>query len=223
MTEPHHHVFYAVQPIIQECLPKKVIQPLLKLLVQNGVIKQSLVPIAERTGIKVVCGYVRNQDFETFLKFVECMCKLCSDQPEGLIKAIPPALNSIVEATKHYDKEYNSEYTERVTAIMEHYKLLEKTTAVVETVEHMSERLEQLTLEESESVLQPVEEQKMEAIPAGAAAAAAAAATATVVPQVLSPFNAEMSKFKLCTQEVSLFRLNSGICVLVQLNMISCT
>ena len=199
MTEPHHHVFYAVQPTIQECLPKKVIQPLLKLLVQNGVIKQSLVPLAERTGIKVVCGYVRNQNFETFLKFVECMCKLCSDQPDELVKNIPPALNSIVEATKHYDSDYNSGYTKRVTAIMEQYKLLEKTTAVVETVEHVSERLEQLTLEESESVLQPVEEQKMEAIPAGAAAA-----TATVAPRVLSPFNAEMSKFKLCTQEASL-------------------
>ena len=221
MSEPHHHVFNAIQPQIQEGVPTKQIQPLLDLLVQNGVIKKAMVPVAKRAGIKVVCGYLRNQDFETFLKFVECLCKICSDKPGEFMKTIPPALNSIVEVTKHYDSEYNSEYTERVTAIMEQYELVEKTTAVVETEEHVSERLERLTLAETESVLQPVEEQKMEAIPAGAVAAAAA--TVVGVPQVLSPFNAEMSKFKLCTQEVSLFRLNSGICVLVQLNMISCT
>ena len=122
MSLPHHHVFNAIQPQIQEGVPIKKISPL---LLEKSIIKKQQADIAEkggRYGMKIMCGYIKNQTFETFLKFVECMCKLISIDPE-CDKTVSPVLASILEVVKDFDETNNTEHTKSIIDIFRTYQI----------------------------------------------------------------------------------------------------
>ena len=121
MSLPHHHVFNAIQPQIQEGVPMKKIIPL---LLDHSIIKQSQAALAKksgRNGMKIICGYIKNQPFDIFLKFVECLCKLISTDPE-CDKTVSPVLESIQEVVKDFDETNHTEHTETIIDIIKSYQ-----------------------------------------------------------------------------------------------------
>ena len=82
------------------------------LLLERGVIPPSVDEHCNtRDGIQKVVGYLRNKDFETFLKFVECIC--IADT--GVNKKI---LDSIFCAVQDFDARKSTQYSVRVEQII---------------------------------------------------------------------------------------------------------
>ena len=117
MSQPHHHVFNALQRSIIRSGP---VQPLLPLLLEKGVIKEEEVKMfdSKAHGMKILTSYLRNQDFDTFLKFVECFCEV-EERGEGFEKMEVSIVDSILNAVedfdaKHPDKAGNAEKVEEI-------------------------------------------------------------------------------------------------------------
>ena len=119
------------------------------LLLENSIIKQSQAALAKkggRNGMKIICGYIKNQTFDSFLKFVECLCKLISTDPE-CGKTVTPVLTSIVEVVKDFDDTNHTEHTKSIIAIIEQYqKPVEEEATVEEQETLVTEKLKSLTV-----------------------------------------------------------------------------
>ena len=116
MSQCHHHVFNALQREIYRSIPFEVLRPI---LLERGVIPPSLDrQCSTRNGIKIVVGYLRNQDFETFLKFVECIC-VARDANAIVGKQI---LDSIFCAAQDFDVRTSTQYSVQVEQIMKRFQ-----------------------------------------------------------------------------------------------------
>ena len=137
MSQPHHHVFNAIQRQINTGVPVKEV---LHLLLEKRVIKPELKDTVEKGGMKIVTGYLRNQDFDTFLAFVECVCIACCD-PMSSRKIMYETLDSIQQVVKDFDANHGTQHCSRVTAILDRYMnpatMLEGTSEVEEAGELM--------------------------------------------------------------------------------------
>ena len=131
MSAPHHHVFNAMQREIYHSI---VVEPLLPVLKDRGVIspeQDKLFREKSKNNIKILVGILRNQSFETFLSFVECIC-IAHEGPEGEGKVEKPIVVSMRNVVEDFDSQHNTEYVKRVDEIIDRYKktatFLEQTT-----------------------------------------------------------------------------------------------
>ena len=80
-----------------------------------------MVKMSGARGMKVVTSYLRNQNLQTFLDFVECLCIVGSD-PTASKHNIWPTLISIEEVVKDFDVNNGTEHCSTVTAILGRYQ-----------------------------------------------------------------------------------------------------
>ena len=120
MSAPHHHVFNAMQ---REIYHKVEVDPLLPILKDRGVIspeQNKLFKEKSKNNIKILVGILRNQTFETFLSFVECIC-IAHESPEGEGKVEKPIVVSMRNVVEDFDSKHNTEYVKRVDEIIDRY------------------------------------------------------------------------------------------------------
>ena len=101
MSQPHHHVFNALQRSIIRSVP---IHPLIPFLLKKGVIKKEDVRMfdSKTNGMKILTSYLRNQDFDTFLKFFECVCEV-QESEEGFKQMEVSIVGSILSVVEDFD------------------------------------------------------------------------------------------------------------------------
>ena len=88
-------------------------------MLERGVIPHSLDRQCDtKNGMKIVVGYLRNQDFETFLKFVECICVA----REANAKVEKQILDSIFSAVQDFDVKKSTHCSSQVEKIMERFQ-----------------------------------------------------------------------------------------------------
>ena len=120
MAQPHHYVFDSVHHVIEKDVK---VADIAVHLVDKKIIKTADASRYERKpknrGMAPLLQRLRNRSFETFLDFVECIF-LAQGAPSGKLKSIP-VVESIIEVVRDYDKQHQSEYTDRVIAVREKY------------------------------------------------------------------------------------------------------
>lgn len=122
MSEPHHHVYNALQREIYRSVPA---EQLLPMLLDKGVVQQKLADQIRMSpfGTKILVGYLRNQDFETFLKFLECIC-IAHETPEGGSKVEKPIVMTIRSVVADFDQRNDTKYTAEVDEIIHRFQKL---------------------------------------------------------------------------------------------------
>lgn len=146
MTEPHHHVFNAVQ---QDILRGVKILAVLPHLVDKKVIPESQVEWyagQPKNGMKILISYLRNQSYETFLNFVECIFLAQRDSPAQVQSTV---VRSMTAAVQDFDQRNNTTHAERIIDIQQKYmkQVEEEATKVVEPVVEERETLIKAPLE----------------------------------------------------------------------------
>ena len=115
MSQCHHHVINALQRVICSNIPNEV-RPI---LLERGVIPPSLDRLCNtKDWIKIVIGYLRDKDFETFLKFVECICiaRGATARPDKRI------LDSIFSVVQDFDARNSTQHSVQVEQIMKQFE-----------------------------------------------------------------------------------------------------
>lgn len=136
MTQPHHHVFNALQQVIIKSVK---IEAILGSLVEKKVITASDASRYKdkpKNGMKILISYLRNRSFETFLDFVECIF-LAQGEAPSKVQSVP-VVESMIIAVQDFDQRNNTTHTERLVAIQEKY--LKQKEEVVEEAEHTVEQ-----------------------------------------------------------------------------------
>lgn len=137
MTQPHHHVFNALQQSIIKGLTNDIFEH----LVLKGVIPESDVEsrYETRNGIKILIGYLRNRSFEDFLLFVECI--FLSQQQDPSKSKGSTLVESMVRAVQDFDQRNNTNYSERIIAVQSKY-LAPEASGLSERLAEMSMTLQ---------------------------------------------------------------------------------
>ena len=115
MSDCLHYVFDALQREICRLIPIEMRPILLK----RGVIPPSLDRLCNKTNwIKVVVGYLQDKDFDTFLKFVECICiaRNATARPDKQI------LDSILSVVQDFDARNSTQHSVQVDEIMKQFQ-----------------------------------------------------------------------------------------------------
>ena len=133
MTQPHHHVFNVLE---QEISRGVVIEPLLPLLLQKGVIQQSNKTMFEsrKNGMRILVGYLRSKDYDTFVRFVECIYE-AQQSPEGSSKIYLPIVKSIKQIVTDFDSRHNTQHVLKIDEIID---INEKVASLVKEVDIVS-------------------------------------------------------------------------------------
>lgn len=119
MGEPHHHVFNALQQVI---IRNVKIEPIFPHLIEKKVVPESDKPhylSKPKNGMKILISYLRNQSFETFLNFVECIFLAQRDLPSK--SQAVPVVESIVRAVEDFDMRNQSSHAKTIIAIQHKY------------------------------------------------------------------------------------------------------
>lgn len=107
MTQPHHHVFNALQAEIN----RVDVQPLLPLLLERGVFKrEEEYMFCGKIGTKVLTGFLRSKDYDTFLTFLSCIC----DHTKEL-----SIVTSIKDVIEDFDKRHGSCHALKVQEMLD--------------------------------------------------------------------------------------------------------
>lgn len=155
MSQPHHHVYNALQQaIIKTVKIEGVLQHL---------IDKEVIPEAHRerykknptNGMKILIAYLRNQSFETFLDFVECIF-LAQKEVPSKVQSVP-VVESMVKAVQDFDQRNNSTHAEKIIAIQEKYMQQQ-----FPTVEVQPQSATSLSLLPHEAVAKAEEEESSE-------------------------------------------------------------
>ena len=113
MSQPHHHVFNALQSEIYRSVPFEVLRPI---LLQEGVVPPSIDQSCDKeNGMRIVVGYLRNKGYEKFLKLVECMCTAQDPIVEKRI------LDSMLSAVQDFDAKNSTQHSAQVKQIIGEY------------------------------------------------------------------------------------------------------
>lgn len=134
MTQPHHHVFNVLE---QEISRELSIEPLLPPLLQKGVIQQSNKSMFEssKNGMRILVGYLRSKDYDTFVRFVECIYEAAHQSPEGSSKIYIPIVKSIKQIVTDFDSRHNTQHVLKIDEIID---INEKLAALVKEVQIVS-------------------------------------------------------------------------------------
>ena len=141
MTEPHHHVFNAVQ---KDILKGVKILAVLPYLVEKKVIPESQAEWYEsqpKNGMKILISYLRNQSYETFLDFVECIFLAQRDSPAKVQSTV---VGSMTAAVQDFDQRNSTTHAERIISIQQKYMKQVEEEATKVQVEPATEETETL-------------------------------------------------------------------------------
>ena len=131
MTQPHHHVFNALQ---QAIIKGVKIEAVLYHLVDRKVIPENDKERYEKNpknGMKILISFLRNQSYETFLDFVECIFLAQKDAPPSKVQIT--IVDSMIKAVQDFDQRNNSNHAKSIIDIQ--YKYMKRDTEEVETKE----------------------------------------------------------------------------------------
>ena len=115
MTQPHHHVFNVLQTAINRSVP---IEPLVDYLNKNNVIKSNEEAMFRRkNGMKILTGYLRSKDYDTFVGFVSAMSEayLSSDAGKKIDISI---ILSIQQIVLDFDKRNDTSHVKKINEII---------------------------------------------------------------------------------------------------------
>ncbi len=118
MTEPHHHVFNALQ---QAVIRGVKIEAILPHLVQKKIIPEADTKRYEsnpQNGMKILISYLRNRSYETFLDFTECIFLA---QKESPAKAQSTIIDSMIMAVQDFDQRNNTTHAQGIIDIQQKY------------------------------------------------------------------------------------------------------
>ena len=126
MTQPHHHAFNALEPLFHRKVP---ILPLIPILIEKDVISADEIDLKwfkdEHNGIKILTGYLRSKNYDTFLKFIESIFEVDAqqyDSASGGNSIVDFSLmKSVKEVVVDFDKKYNTTHADRIEEIFEKY------------------------------------------------------------------------------------------------------
>ena len=118
MTQPHHHVFNALESLFHRKVP---ILPLIPVLIEKGVISPDKKEwFDESNGIKVLTGYLRSKDYGTFLRFMESVFEAGAASSSGInIDFI--LMKSVKEVVDDFDKRFQTSHAKSIEEIFEKY------------------------------------------------------------------------------------------------------
>ena len=134
MTQPHHHVFNVLQGEINRHVS---LPPLLDSLEREGIAPEHLLDkFKRRDGMKYMTGYLRSRDYDTFVKFIQCMCET-SDKNMAIVESVRDTVND-------FDKRNETDHAKRIIEILERQK---KDTLLIESMS-LIEGVSGLSLEE---------------------------------------------------------------------------
>ena len=137
MGQPHHHVYMALEKAI---IKDVQIEPLIPHLISRKVLQESDIQHCQsrpKNGMKILIGYMRNQSFEAFLSFVECIFEAQRDAPSK-VQAVP-VVESMIRAVRDFDAKSHTTHAERLITIQGRYV---KQSTVDNEAEQIQERLE---------------------------------------------------------------------------------
>lgn len=136
MTQPHHHVFNVLQGAINSSVP---IEPLIDYLKQNNVIKKSEdeAMFRRKSGMKILTGYLRSKDYDTFVGFVSAMSEayLSSDIGKTIDISI---IMSIQQIVSDFDKRNNTSHVIKIDEIIHNLEQA-KSQTIIEPTEVVEE------------------------------------------------------------------------------------
>lgn len=118
MTEPHHHVFNALQ---QAIIRGVKVEALLPHLVHKKAIPESDIRRYEahpKNGIKILISYLRNQSYNTFLDFVECIFLAQKDSPAKVQSTV---VDSMIVAVQDFDQRKSTAHAKKIIDIQQKY------------------------------------------------------------------------------------------------------
>ncbi len=125
MTQPHHHVFNALEPLFHRKVP---ILPLIPILIEKNVISTEETEWFkdEHNGMKILTGYLRSRDYDTFLKFIESVFEASDQSTRGGSSSSSSTVDfslikTVEEVVVDFDKKYNTSHAGRIEEIMEIY------------------------------------------------------------------------------------------------------
>ena len=111
-----------------------------------------------KNGMKILISYLRNQSFETFLNFVECIFLAQRDIPSQATAA--PVVESMVKAVEDFDTQNKTSHAEAIVAIQHKYlkqfqaeAKVEQSPEATEAQESVSEYEDATPTEEAPTVL----------------------------------------------------------------------
>ncbi len=132
MSEPHHHVFNALQQAITKSVKT---QNVIGHLIQKGVIKENdrNTYASSKNGMKILIAFLRNKNYDTFLEFVDSIYLAQKDSPSTVQSTI---VDSIIMAVQDFDQRNDKNHAERVIAIQN--KHMKKSVAVEEALKEES-------------------------------------------------------------------------------------
>ena len=117
MSQPHHHVFNALQ---QSIVKGVNVQAILPHLITRGVIPpEESHRYESKSGMKILIGFLRNKSFEEFLTFVECIF-ITQQQDPSKSKALP-VIDAIIKAVEDFDQRNNTNHAEKIESIKSTY------------------------------------------------------------------------------------------------------
>ena len=158
---PHKHVFDCLKHVIIKNVKIKSIIPH---LVEKGVVPESDSPLyldKPKNGMKILISYLRNQSFETFLNFVECIFLGQGDVPSEATAA--SVVESMVKAVEDFDTRNKTSHAEAIVAIQHKYLKQFQAEAKVEQSPEITEVQESVSEYEDAT---PTEEPPVLSLPA---------------------------------------------------------
>ena len=119
MSQPHHFIFNELQRAIQKCVP---IEPLIPFLLERNILKEADVSKYKgRFGMKLLTSSLRTRDFDTFVKFVDCI-DLAGRKDPTVDRSI---MNAIMGAVELFDKNNNTSYADQLPGRKEKQQVVE--------------------------------------------------------------------------------------------------
>lgn len=134
MTQPHHHVINALQ---QAIIRGVKIDAILPHLIEKEVIPEANVQLYQsqqpksNNGMKILISYLRNQSYETFLGFTECIFLAQRDAPSKVQSTV---VDSMIIAVQDFDRQNSTTHAQSIVDIQQKYmkKIAEETDPGVE-------------------------------------------------------------------------------------------
>lgn len=118
MTQPHHHAFNALEAVFHRTVK---ISRLLPVLLSRGLLSSPthdwlLAELRdEQNGIKVLTGYLRSKDYDTFVSFIECVFEAGT--------ADLKLMESVREVVNDFDVKNKTTHAERIALIINEYSI----------------------------------------------------------------------------------------------------
>jgi hypothetical protein len=118
MSQPHHRVFSQCEPAIIKSVK---IEAVFHHLLEKNVIQESDRArfFRKKNGMKILVGYLRNRDFETFLTFVECILLAQGESPSKAQSVT--VVDSMVGALEGFDLQNGTKWAQDVISIQQRY------------------------------------------------------------------------------------------------------